>query len=77
MANVRYVVDDQTIMDGELGQWALANPAEFGKLLKPNTSQDPWSMPVTFVITMYAAKNQDVAILVRTHTTGWTLTVES
>ncbi|SRX93574.1 hypothetical protein MSP7336_01813 [Mycobacterium shimoidei] len=76
MSNLHIVVDGDVLMDGDLGIWTQKPPAELLGHFRPGAKPQPWMKALMIAVAEAAVTNQPLRADVRTHPTGWSMTVE-
>lgn len=75
MTLIHLTIDDEVVMNNDLGTWSTEPPALTD--LKLKTGNQPWAIPAIQVIAHAAIHQQDTVITVHTHTGGWSITVNT
>lgn len=76
MAQIRIVIDGDTIIDKDIGEWTQSLP-ELQDYLQPDSKPQPWMQAVLISLTGAAVRGQPFAAEVTTRPDGWTLNVET
>ncbi len=71
MTHISVTVDDDTLMDGDVGEWLHVPPV----LERHMKAPDPWSRPLIMAFTDAAVRKRDTTITIATQPNGWTLAV--
>lgn len=74
--NMRIVVNGDTWMDGNLGQWEQKQPTQFVEAMKNPRNQTPGLKALMIAVADGAARNKSLNINLQHTPTSWTLTVE-
>ena len=76
MSHIRVILDGNTIMDGDPGEWTAKPPAITDLELRAKSANpEPWVQILT-TFARAAVAGRDATITATTRDTGWTLDVE-
>ncbi|QBI97312.1 hypothetical protein KD930_gp68 [Mycobacterium phage Kevin1] len=76
MSHIRVVINGDTVMDGNTGQWIAKPPAIADLELRAASGEpEPWVQILT-TFARAAVADRDATITATTRDTGWTLDVE-
>jgi hypothetical protein len=75
MSALKLVVNGQTLMDGDLGEWRHKPPTSVQHLLQPGKKPQPYMQAALMALMEAAIKDVDTTIKVRTKARGWTIDV--
>lgn len=76
MPSMRIVVDDETWMDGDLGQWEQKQPQRFIDAMKNPRTQPPGLRALMIAMTEGITLGKSLTITLQHTATSWTLTVD-
>lgn len=78
MSHLKISIDDQVLMDGDIGQWTAEPPRGVQDLVsKASGNTDPWHQAILVVMTHTIAAQKNATITVNTQADGWTLEVRN
>lgn len=73
---MRIIVDGETWMDGDLGQWEQKKPEQFVKAIQNPRNTPPGLRELMMAMADAAMRGNSVTITLQHTDTSWTLTVE-
>jgi len=75
-SHVRIVINQEVVIDGDLGNWQATPPDFFKEALNPNAQPEPWMRCIINVIAEAAMIGQDVEIDVSGEPGEWVMKVK-
>lgn len=76
MATMKLTVNDDVILDGDLGEWTDNPPALLTDQLKAGAKPRPWMRAVLLTVADFATGKQSMDVNVQHRSNRWTLAVE-
>lgn len=70
------IIDGETRLDDELGEWHKHPPEMLADMVKPGAKPEPYLVSAGWVLADATMRGQSVRISVDTRPHGWTLTVD-
>lgn len=76
MSHLTVTINNQTVMDGDTGQWSTNPPTILTDQLKANAHPAPWMRAIMLTVADAAMTHTDTRITVTTTPNEWTLKVK-